>query len=397
MSGAAHRELRQSSWRKKPEGAPSSNAAPTITSAPAPAPPVAAAATEVEQPRKRKSSVLARPGASKLQRMRSPSRFSSSSSSPSRSSSEEEETELQVPLKDEDSGSGWSSGGGSVLEDLRHRLARLEKSTSGKTPAASRTWTSSAATSASGIGNNSGGRMSLSDLSLKSRPASSDAAPEAEGNERGTLASLQDEVLALGLSTDYARASMMSNRTTTPDNSPPPPKPRVLPAPPVFALPSPVPALAQPALSFPPPAPVFSQPSTTESSTTASTSNSDAVRANARAEAARFFASSKLAAPAPSRTETQSTIATDIDSIFDRVQSQTQTEFTQTDTQMTGTSLFGLGSEDLIDVDGEADLDLDIDVEGDGEDEEMEESTKVGFFGSCDQEREMRLTAWVFR
>ncbi|KAG8691545.1 hypothetical protein FRC11_001535, partial [Ceratobasidium sp. 423] len=128
VSGNAHRELRQSSWRKKPDGTSGVSATTSISSA----------TTDSEAPRlKRKSSALqlpARPPPSKAQKL-------SRGSSPSSRSSSEEETEMQVPIKDEDGGSGSWNTGSSMLDDLRNRLARLEKSTSGKTPAASRTWT----------------------------------------------------------------------------------------------------------------------------------------------------------------------------------------------------------------------------------------------------------------
>ncbi|KAG9101577.1 hypothetical protein FRC06_002805 [Ceratobasidium sp. 370] len=334
VSGAAHRELRQSSWRKKPDG-----------SAPAASVPVAPA--EDSNRLKRKSSVLTKPGTSKHQRKHS------SSSSHSLSSSDNEQTEMQVPLKDEDStgGSGWNSGG-SMLDDLRSRLARLEKSTSGKTPAAARTW--------SGAGGSGSGitpvldpvelpderRMSISDLGIPKKPASLSNKPQLQlvGNEDVT-------VNPLALSTDAlegqqaANESILSNRTTTPENSPPPVR-RVLPAPPIFAVPP------------EPPAPVTAKVS------------SDTVRAAARAEAARFFAGTKLAPvqPAPS-TETQSTIMTEVESVFD-AQGQTQSQWSQSTTQ----SMFGANEGDVISLDDELDADLD----GEGEaDEEAEEDTKA--------------------
>lgn len=262
---------------------------------------------------KRKPSALTRPGTSKLQRMRSPSRFSSSSSSPSRLSSDREETELRVPLHGKAGGGGWSSTGGSLLEDLRHHIASLEKGANGKTHAASRTWSISVKTGASHVNNSSGGLMGFSDLDLESGtvPPRTVAPKEDSGNRRGTLAALQDEMLALGLSTDAARASIRSAGATTSDNPRSPPKPGAL-------------------------------------------------------------------LPAPARTETQSVVVSDIVIIFNRIQTQSQTE-----TQMTSASLIGLEGGDLMDIDGEAgsNADLDVDVEADsvGENEEMEEGAKVSW------------------
>ncbi|KAG9098854.1 hypothetical protein FS749_002778 [Ceratobasidium sp. UAMH 11750] len=313
VSGAAHRELRQSSWRKKPDG--------SAPAASVPAPPA-----EDSNRLKRKSSVLMKPGASKHQRKLS------SSSSHSLSSSDNEQTEMQVPLKDEDStgGSGWGSGG-SMLDDLRSRLARLEKSTSGKTPAATRTLGAGGSGSATtpvlgpvGLSNVAGDerRMSISDLGIPKKPASLDALESQRANE-----------------------SILSNRTTTPENSPPPVR-RVLPAPPIFAVP------AEPS------APVSAKVS------------SDAVRAAAKAEAARFFAGTKLAPakPAP-RTETQSTITTEVESVFDP-QGPTRSHWSQSTTQST----LGANEGDPLGLDDE--LDLDLDAEGEV-DEEAEEDTNV--------------------
>ncbi|KAG8743916.1 hypothetical protein FRC10_011102 [Ceratobasidium sp. 414] len=338
VSGAAHRELRQPSWRKKPDG-----------SVPVTNVPVAPA--EDSNRLKRKSSVLTKPGTSKHQRKHS------SSPSHSQSSSDDEQTEMQVPLKDEDStgGSGWNSGG-SMLDDLRSRLARLEKSTSGKTPAAARTWGGAEASGSGvtpildqvGLLNVAGDerRMSISDLGVPKKPASLDNKPQPQLVEDEGAA-----VNPLTLSTDalegqqFANESILSNRTTTPDNSPPPVR-RVLPAPPIFAVPA------------EPPAPITAKAS------------SDAVRASAKAEAARFFAGTKLAPaqPAP-RTETQSTITTEVESIFD-TQGRTQSQWSQSTTQ----SVFSANEGELIGLDDELDADLD----GEGEvDEEAEEDTKT--------------------
>ncbi|KAG9128117.1 hypothetical protein FRC07_004733 [Ceratobasidium sp. 392] len=340
VSGATHREMRQSSWRKKPD-----SAAPNS---------VPAAPAEEPNRLKRKSSVLTKPGTSKHQRKHS------SSSSHSLSSSDNEPTEMQVPIKDEDStgGSGWGSGG-SMLDDLRSRLARLEKSTSGKTPAANRTWGGSVASGSGttpvldsvGLPNIGGGderRMSISDLGILPAPL---------GNK--TLSTQDDDAVInpLALSTDAqesqraANESILSNRTTTPENSPPPVR-RVLPAPPVFAVP------VEPA------APVTTKVS------------SDAVRAAAKAEAAKFFAGTKLApAPSASRTETQSTVVTQMENVFD-IQSQAQSQWSQSTTQTQ--SVLGTDAGDLIDLD-----ELDVDADGEAEaDEEAEEDTKASDGGS---------------
>ncbi|KAG8705749.1 hypothetical protein FRC09_002779 [Ceratobasidium sp. 395] len=338
VSGAVHRELRQSSWRKKPDGA-----VPTS---------VPVAPMDESNRLKRKSSALAKPGTSKHQRKHS------SSSSHSLSSSESEPTEMQVPLKDEDStgGSGWNSGG-SMLDDLRSRLARLEKSTSGKTPAANRTWGVAGVSGSGttlvldpvGLPGNGGGderRMSISDLGIPAKPvslANEPQIPPTQGEDAATD--------PLSLSTDAqesqraANESILSNRTTTPDNSPPPVR-RVLPAPPVFAVP------------VEPPAPV------------AAKASSDAVRAAAKAEAAKFFAGTKLAPAQPaSRMETQSTVMTETESVFD-TQSQAQSQWSQSTTQTQ--SIFGADGGDL------ADLDDELDADADGEaDEEAEEETQA--------------------
>ncbi|QRV76752.1 inner centromere protein-related protein pic1 [Ceratobasidium sp. AG-Ba] len=327
VSGATHRELRQSSWRKKPD-----SVAPAATATSVPAAPA-----EEANRLKRKSSVLTKPGTSKHQRKHS------SSSSHSFSSSDNEQTELQVPIKDEDStgGSSWNSGG-SALDDLRSRLARLEKSTSGKTPAASRIWTTPLTDTVELPSDER--RMSLSDLGPPKKPSLDNKPAEGETQD-------EDEVLnPLSLSTDalVANDSILSHRTTTPDNSPPPVR-RVLPAPPVFAIPAELPA------------PVIAP---------TKTSSSDAVRAAAKADAARFFAGAKLA-PAQSKTETQSTAVTEIDSVFES-QGQSQSQWTQS----TATSMFSAEGADLADVDDE--LDVEVDIDGDGEaDEEAEDDTKA--------------------
>ncbi|KAB5590517.1 Inner centromere protein, ARK-binding region protein [Ceratobasidium theobromae] len=354
VSGAGtHRELRQSSWRKKPEGT-------NATTSAIPSAATATASTDSEPPRlKRKSDALPRQAPSKSQKL-------SRDSSPG--SSSDEETEMQVPIKDEDGGSGWNATSGSMLDDLRNRLARLEKSTNGKTPAASRVWTSTASSNLPSASAGAEKRLSLSDLSVRPNPAlgnEKEKAPE-------KIVGLE---LGLGLSTDNPASSMLSNRTTTPENSPPPVR-RVLPAPPVFTLPEPEPE--------PEPTPV---PAPAKSSS--SSSNADAVRANAKAEAARLFGGTKLFAP-PSRTDTQSTVGsgTDADSIFDmRSQSQTQTQTQTQSTRSQSQSVFAKSQsqetdiddidldldEDLdvdVDGDGDADVDADVDVDGMGEDEE---------------------------
>ncbi|KAJ1311500.1 hypothetical protein OPQ81_009987 [Rhizoctonia solani] len=323
VSGNANRELRQSSWRKKPDGTGAVTATTSIGSA----------TTDSEAPGlKRKSSALqqpARPPPSKSQKL-------SRGSSPSSDASSEEETEMQVPLKDEDGGSGTWNTGTSMLDDLRNRLARLEKSTNGKTPAASRVWTPTMATAnlpASG----SEKRLSLSDLSV--RPASGSSSAE-KGKEK------QPEVvgLDLGLSTDDPAASTLSNRSTTPVDSPPPVR-RVLPAPPVFALPDPAPVPTK-APEVPKPAP---------------SNTADAVRA-AKAEAARLFGGTKFTAP-PVRIETQTTITTESGSLFDKA-IQSQSQFTQS-TAATQLESQDAEMDDELDADLGLELDPDVDVEGD--------------------------------
>ncbi|CAE7218223.1 unnamed protein product [Rhizoctonia solani] len=301
VSGNAN-QLRQSSWRKKPDGV---TATTSIGSA-----------TDSEASRlKRKSDAVQlppRPPPSKSQKL-------SRGSSPSGSSSDEE-TEMQVPLKDEDGGSGtWNAGPSSMLDDLRSRLARLEKSTSGKTPATSRIWTPTMpTTSLPATGSET--RLSLSDLSV--RPASESSAEKAKEMEP------EPEVvpLDLGLSTDDPTSSMLSNRSTTPVDSPPPAR-RVLPAPPVFALPN----------------------------------TANAVRA-AKAEAARLFGGTKFTAP-PARTETQTTVMTDVSSVFDKAR-QSQSQFTQS-TAVTQLESQDVEMEDELDADLDLDLDPDVDVDGD--------------------------------
>ncbi|CAE6413652.1 unnamed protein product [Rhizoctonia solani] len=324
VSGNAHRELRQSSWRKKPDGTSAVTATTSIGSA----------TTDSDPSRlKRKSSALqmpAHPPPSKSQKL-------SRGSSPSSASSSEDETEMQVPLKDEDGGS-WNTGT-SMLDDLRNRLARLEKSTSGKTPAASRVWTPTMS-NASLPDTGSEKRLSLSDLSVRPASGSSSAA---KGKEK------EPEVVALdlGLSTDDPAASTLSNRSTTPVDSPPQAR-RVLPAPPVFALPEP----ATKASEAPKPAP---------------TNTADAVRA-AKAEAARLFGGTKFTAP-PVRTETQTTLATEISSVFDKA-TQSQSQFTQS-TAATQLESQDAEMEDELDADLDLGLDPDVDVDGDG-DEDMD-------------------------
>jgi hypothetical protein len=271
---------------------------------------------------------------------------------------------MQVPLKDEDSGSGsgWSSG--SMLDDLRNRLARLEKSTSGKTPAASRVWASTAPTTNVPPPASAGAekRLSLSDLSVR---------PVSNSNSQGKdMEVVKADALDLkfGLSTDNPASSMLSNRSTTPDNSPPPPR-RVLPPPPVFAVPE----------------PAVAKPVAPSASASASASAADAVRANAKAEAARLFAGTKFVAPPPARSDTQSTIGTgtDVDSIFDmRSQSQTQSTVLTTQSQSVfGPSLSQETDEADLDEDIDLYLDEDVDVEGDGDTDEEggEDDAKVRF------------------
>ncbi|KEP55119.1 inner centromere protein, ARK-binding region protein [Rhizoctonia solani 123E] len=327
VSGNAHRELKQSSWRKKPDGV-------TATTS------IGSATTDSEARNKRKSDAVqlpARPPPSKSQKL-------SRASSPSSGMSSEEETEMQVPLKDEDGGSGTWNTGTSMLDDLRNRLARLEKSTSGKTPAASRVWTPTMQTS----GLPATGRLSLSDLSLRPASVSSNAEKSKDKETEPEVVGLD---LGLGLSTDDPAASTLSNRSTTPVDSPPPAR-RVLPAPPIFALPEP----AQKAPEAPP------------------TNSADAVRA-AKAEAARLFGATKFTAP-PTRTETQTTLATEVSSLFDKA-TQSQSQFTQS------TAATWIESQDAemedeldgdLDLDMDVDVDPDVDVEGDGDvDADMDE------------------------
>ncbi|CAE6488436.1 unnamed protein product [Rhizoctonia solani] len=318
VSGNPNRELRQSSWRKKTDSA-SAVTATTSTSSATTDPEVSGL--------KRKSSALqlpSRPPPSKSQKL-------SRGSSPSSASSSEEETEMQVPLKDEDGGSGTWNTGSSMLDDLRNRLARLEKSTSGKTPAASRTWTS---TNPPATGSEK--RLSLSDLSL--RPSSESASAE-KGKDKEPEP--EPVGLDLGLSTDDPAASMLSNRSTTPVDSPPQAR-RVLPAPPVFSLPEPAPVPTKVA----------------EASKPAATNSADAVRA-AKAEAARLFGGTKFAVP-PARTETQTTTATEVSSVFDKA-TQSLSQFTQS---TAATQLETQDTEMDDDLDVELD-DPDVDVEGD--------------------------------
>ncbi|GAB1518864.1 inner centromere protein-related protein pic1 [Rhizoctonia solani] len=327
VSGNANRELRQSSWRKKTDG---TGALTTATS-------TGSATTDSEPPRlKRKSSALqhpSRPPPSKSQKL-------SHGSSRSSGSSSEDETEMQVPLKDEDGGS-WNTGT-SMLDDLRNRLARLEKSTSGKTPAASRVWTPTMQNA--NLPNPSSEkekRLSLSDLSVRPPSGSSSA-------EKGKAREKEPETvvgLHLGLSTDDPAASTLSNRSTTPVDSPPHTR-RVLPAPPVFSLPDPAP--------IPKKVSDAAKPGATAASNTA-----DAVRA-AKAEAARLFGGTKFTAP-PVRTETQTTVATEVGSVFDKV-TQSQNQFTQS---TAATQLETQDAEMEDELDPELDLDPDVDVEGD--------------------------------
>ncbi|CEL57661.1 Inner centromere protein-related protein pic1 OS=Schizosaccharomyces pombe (strain 972 / ATCC 24843) GN=pic1 PE=1 SV=2 [Rhizoctonia solani AG-1 IB] len=331
VSGNANRELRQSSWRKKPDG---TGALTTATS-------TGSATTDSESTRlKRKSSALqhpARPPPPKSQKLSHGSSHSSGSSS-------EDETEMQIPLKDEDGGS-WNTGT-SMLDDLRNRLARLEKSTSGKTPAASRIWTPTTATTAlPNASSEKEKRLSLSDLSL--RPASgTSSAEKGKGKEREPE---PEPVvgLDLGLSTGDPAASTLSNRSTTPVDSPPQTR-RVLPAPPVFSLP----ALAQ-------------VPKKTSDAAKPAANTVDAVRA-AKAEAARLFGGTKFTAP-PARTETQSTLATEIGSVFDKI---TQSQFTQS---TAATQIESQDAEMEDDLEEVLDLDPDVDVEGDDDMEADEE------------------------
>ncbi|KAF8761665.1 Inner centromere protein, ARK binding region [Rhizoctonia solani] len=303
---------RQSSWRKKTDG---TGALTTATS-------TGSATTDSEPPRlKRKSSALqhpSRPPPSKSQKL-------SHGSSRSSGSSSEDETEMQVPLKDEDGGS-WNTGT-SMLDDLRNRLARLEKSTSGKNQLPPDSEKEK--------------RLSLSDLSVRPPSGSSSA-------EKGKAREKEPETvvgLHLGLSTDDPAASTLSNRSTTPVDSPPHTR-RVLPAPPVFSLPDPAP--------IPKKVSDAAKPGATAASNTA-----DAVRA-AKAEAARLFGGTKFTAP-PVRTETQTTVATEVGSVFDKV-TQSQNQFTQS---TAATQLETQDAEMEDELDPELDLDPDVDVEGD--------------------------------
>ncbi|KDN50241.1 hypothetical protein RSAG8_01577, partial [Rhizoctonia solani AG-8 WAC10335] len=343
VSGNANRELRQSSWRKKPDGTSAVTATTSISSTTA----------DSEAPRlKRKSDALQlppRPPPSKSQKM-------SRGSSPSSASNSEEETDMQIPLKDEDGGSGsWNTG--SMLDDLRNRLARLEKSTSGKTPAASRIWTPTMpTTNLPATGSENGIR--LSDLSVRP-PSQSFNAEKGKEKEKE-----EPEVIGLDLvlSTEDPTASMLSNRSTTPVDSPPPAR-RVLPAPPVFALPG--------AASAPTKAPV---------------NTADAVRA-AKADAARLFGGTKFTAP-PARTETQTTVATEVSSVFDKA-TQSQSQFTQftADTQLESQDV------EMDELDADLDLDPDVDIEGDDDmDADMEEDdVKTTSRTSTTQTRSMAM------
>ncbi|CAE6407876.1 unnamed protein product [Rhizoctonia solani] len=324
VSGNANRELRQSSWRKKTDG---TGALTTTTS-------TGSAMTDSEPPGlKRKSSALqhpSRPPPPKSQKL-------SHGSSRSSGSSSEDETEMQVPLKDEDGGS-WNTGT-SMLDDLRNRLARLEKSTSGKTPAASRVWTPTMPTTTlPNASSEKEKRLSLSDLSVRP-PSGASSAEKGKGKEKEPEAVVG---LDLGLSTDDPAASTLSNRSTTPVDSPPHAR-RVLPAPPVFSLPDPalVPKKASDA----------AKPGAT------ATNTADAVRA-AKAEAARIFGGTKFTAP-PTRTETQTTVTTEVDSVFDKA---TQSQFTQS---TIATQLEIQDTEMQDDLDEALDLDPDVDIEGD--------------------------------
>ncbi|CUA76672.1 Mucin-5AC [Rhizoctonia solani] len=336
----ANRELKKSSWRKKPDGT-SGATATTSTS-------IGSATTDSDVPRlKRKSDAVqlpARPPPSKSQKL-------SRGSSPSSGSSSDQETEMQVPLKDEDGGTGSWNTGTSMLDDLRNRLARLEKSTSGKTPAASRVWTHSG-----GSATGSEKRLSLSDLSV--RPASeSSSANKGKEKEKEKDMEMETEqepevvALDLGLSTDDPAASMLSNRSTTPVDSPPLAR-RVLPAPPVFTLPE-LPTTTKA------PTPVEAP------SKLAPTNSADAVRA-AKAEAARLFGGTKFTAPLPppARTETQTTIAsTDFGSVFDKAPSHSQfTQSTMIESQ-------DAEMEDELEADLDLDLEMDPDVDVDGDDD----------------------------
>jgi hypothetical protein len=128
-----------------------------------------------------------------------------------------------------------------------------------------------------------------------------------------------------------------------------------LPAPPVFSLP----ALAQ-------------VPKKTSDAAKPAANTVDAVRA-AKAEAARLFGGTKFTAP-PARTETQSTLATEIGSVFDKI---TQSQFTQSTAATQIESQDAEMEDDLEDV---LDLDPDVDVEGDDDMEaDEEDDAKVCF------------------